>query len=337
MTSKLRIAVIGLGSMGSNHLRVLLKLPDVEVTGVADADAERVARATANQPFPGFPDAATLLAESTPQAVTVVVPTQAHEEVVTQAFAAGADVLVEKPIAGSLAAGRRMARAAEEAGRTLAVGHIVRFNPAVEELRRRMQEGQGGRVLQLRTRRLGPFPHRIRDVGVIHDLAIHDIDLMRFLLDDDIERVYAEAQSHINTSREDLVTAIVHFRSGTVGSLEVNWLTPVKERSLHVLCEGGMFAVDGELQTLAFYENFDAAALPGTLSSVTEGPMTKYPIEVVEPLQTEIERFVDGVRNGTAPAVSADDGLAALAVAEAMVRSAACGEPVAVEDIRAGA
>lgn len=337
MKEKLRIAVIGLGSMGSNHLRVLLGLPDVEVVAVADADPERVAQATKNQPFPGFPNATTLLAESNPQAVTVVVPTQAHEEVVIQALAAGADVLVEKPIAGTLEAGRRMARAAEEAGRTLAVGHVVRFNSAIVELKDRMRAGQGGRVLQLRARRLGPFPHRIRDVGVIHDLAIHDIDLMRFLLEDDIERVYAEAQSHINTSKEDLVTAIVHFRSGTVGSLEVNWLTPVKERALHVLCEGGMFVVDGQTQTLEFYENFDAVALPGAFYSVTEGPMTKYPITEVEPLKTELESFVAGVRDGTPPAVSADDGLAALAVAEAMVRSAELGEPVTVEDIRAGA
>ena len=159
---------------------------------------------------------------------------------------------------------------------------------------------------------------------------------MRFLLDDEIERVYAEAQSHINTSREDLVTAILHFRAGTVGSLEVNWLTPVKERTVDVLCEGGMFTVDAEQQSLAFYENFDAAARPGTLSSVTEGPMTEYPVSPGEPLRVELERFVKAARDGVPPAVSADDGLAALAAAEAMVQSAAEGRPVAVEDIRAG-
>ena len=337
MSARLRIAVIGLGSMGSNHLRVLAGMEDVEVVGVADADSQRVAKATADQLFPGFPDVATLLAESDPQAVTIVVPTQAHEEVAFRAFEAGADVLVEKPIAGTLEAGRRMARAAREARRLLSVGHIVRFNPAIEELRRRLRAGQGGRILQLRTHRLGPFPHRIRDVGVIHDLATHDIDVMRFLLDDEVERVYAEAQSHINTSREDLVSAILHFQSGVVGSLEVNWLTPVKERTLHVLCEGGMFSVDAELQSLTFYENFAAAVRPGTLSSVTEGPVTEYPITFGEPLKLELERFITSVRSGTPPAVTADDGLAALATAEALVLSAARGEPVPVEDIRAGA
>src|SRR5205085_10403124 len=138
----------------------------------------------------------------------------------------------------------RIAKAAERREVVLTVGHIERYNPAIGELRRRLKDGQGGRVLQIRARRIGPFPHRIRDVGVIHDLAPHDIDIMRYLLDDEVESVFAEARRHINTDNEDLFAGMLRFRGGTQGLLDINWLTPTKERSLTVLCEKGMFVVD---------------------------------------------------------------------------------------------
>lgn len=335
MERPLRAAVIGLGSMGANHLRVYSEIAGVEVVGVADTDPERVARATAGRTFPGFPDAATLLVETSPDIVSVVVPTTFHEEVALQALAAGCQVLVEKPIAATLEAARRVAAASAARGRMLSVGHIVRFNSAVRELKQRLTEGQGGPVLEVQTRRVGPFPHRIRDVGVIHDLATHDIDIMRYLLGDDVATVYAVAQSHINTAYEDLVSAMLLFRGGVIGTLDVNWLTPTKERTLTVLCERGMFVVDHEAQSLEFYENFAARAREGAIASVTEGPMTRYPIAYQEPLRLELEQFRDAVLSGGVPPVSAHDGIAAIAVAEAMVRSAKQGMPVPVDEVGA--
>jgi predicted dehydrogenase len=210
------------------------------------------------------------------------------------------------------------------------VGHIERFNPAIQELKRRLSEGQGGGVLQVRARRVGPFPHRIRDVGVVHDLAPHDIDIMRYLLDDEVTDVFASARRHINTEHEDLFFGVLTFAGGAMGVLDINWLTPTKERSLTVLCEKGMFVVDYAGQSLAFYENFAAAARPGTLASVTEGPMTRYPIVAREPLRAEIEAFRDAVLAGGPPPVPASDGLAALRIVEALVESANRGLPVTV-------
>lgn len=335
MERPLRAAVIGLGAMGANHVRVYSEIAGVEVVGVADTDPERVTRATAGRTFPGFPDAATLLAETSPDIVSVAVPTTYHEEVAVQALEAGCHVLVEKPIAATLSAANRVAAAAAACGRLLTVGHIVRFNPAVSDLKRRLADGQGGRILEVQTRRVGPFPHRIRDVGVIHDLATHDIDIMRYLLGDDVATVYAVAQSHINTDYEDLVSAMLLFRGGVIGTLDVNWLTPTKERTLTVLCERGMFVVDHEAQSLTFYENFAARAREGAVASVTEGPMTRYPIAYQEPLRLELEGFRDAVRSGGPPPVTAADGIAAIAVAEAMVRSAGRGAPVPVDEVGA--
>lgn len=328
MTSPLRAAVIGLGSMGANHVRVFSDMTGVELAGVADSDPDRVAHVTAGRTFPGFPDAATLLAETSPDIVSVVVPTGLHEQVATLVMNAGAHVLVEKPIAASLEAGVRLAELARERGLIFAVGHIERFNPAIRELKSRLDAGLGGAVLQLRARRVGPFPHRIRDVGVIHDLGVHDIDIMRFLLGDDVERVYAHAMRHIHTDNEDMLTGMLHFRGGALGVLDINWLTPTKERTLTALCERGLYAVDYAAQSLTFYENYAATVRDGLFASVTEGPMTRYPIIQREPLRAELEAFRDAVRDGKPSPVSAEDGLAALSVAEALVESAELQSPV---------
>jgi predicted dehydrogenase len=326
----IRAAVIGLGSMGANHARVLSDMDGVELVAVADADATRVERAIGGRAIYGFEGAAHLLAESRPEMVSVVVPTGLHEEIAVACLEAGAHVLVEKPIAATLAGGEHISRRARSLDRLVSVGHIERFNPAILALKRRLADGQGGRVIQLRARRVGPFPHRIRDVGVIHDLAPHDIDIMRFLLDDEVERVYAETQRHIHTQNEDLFAGMLRFANGTLGLLEINWLTPTKERTLTVLCEKGMFAVDYAAQTLAFYENFAATAREGAIASVTEGPMTRYPIANREPLRVELEAFRDAITAGSPAPVPAEDGLAALAVAEALVRSGESGMPVPV-------
>ena len=333
MTAPLRAAVIGLGSMGANHARVFSDTPGVELAGVADPDPARVASAIAGRAIRAFADTDTLLSETKPDLVSVVVPTQLHEEVALKVIAAGANLLLEKPIAATLPAARRIARAAAEKGVLLTIGHIERFNPAIRELKKRLSEGQGGRIIQVRARRVGPFPHRIRDVGVIHDLGPHDIDIMRFLLDDEIERVYAEARRHINTDNEDLFAGMLRFRGGALGLLEINWLTPTKERTLSVLCEKGMFVVDYAAQTLVFFENFAAVAREGAIASVTEGPMTRYPIGNREPLRVELESFRDAVRDRLPAPVSAHDGMVALAVAEALVASAESGTPVSVEEV----
>lgn len=319
--------------MGANHARVLADLEGVELVAVADADPERVRRAIGGRPILGFGDAATLLREIRPELVCVVVPTQLHEEVAVAAIKAGAHVLVEKPIAAALESAARIAKAAETEGVTLTVGHIERFNPAVRELKQRLLAGQGGRVIQLRARRVGPFPHRIRDVGVIHDLAPHDIDVMRYLLDEEVVRVYAESRRHIHTENEDLFAGLLTFTGGAQGMLDINWLTPMKERTLTVLCEKGMFVADYAAQSLAFYENYAASAREGVIASVTEGPMTRYPVANREPLRLELESFRDAIIAGTPAPVSAHDGMVALAVAEALVRSADTALPVAVAQV----
>jgi predicted dehydrogenase len=153
---------------------------------------------------------------------------------------------------------------------------------------------------------------------------------MRYLLGDEVGRVYADARSHINTDNEDLFVGLLHFERGSLGVLDINWLTPAKQRSLTVLCERGMFVVDYAAQSLTFYENYAAVAREGAIASVTEGPMTRYPITYHEPLRLELEAFREAVLAGGPAPVSAADGIAALAVSEALVQSAREQRPVPV-------
>lgn len=331
MNNPLRAAVIGLGSMGANHARVLHDLPGVDLTAVADTDPERLARATSGRPTLPFQDYREMLREIKPDMVSVVVPTRVHRQIALDVIAAGAHVLVEKPLAATSAEANEVAAAAAKAGVALTVGHIERFNPAIQELKRRLVEGQGGRVIQIRARRVGPFPHRIRDVGVIHDLAPHDIDVMRHLLDDDVERVYAEAQGRINTEHEDIFAGILYFKGGAVGMLDINWLTPMKERTLTVLCEKGMFVANYASQSLEFYENFAATAREGAIATVTEGPMTRYLVGNREPLRVELEAFRDAVIGKSSPPVTAADGIAALLTVEALVESSNCHQTITLK------
>ena len=334
----LRAGVIGLGAMGANHARVWADVPGVELAAVADPDEARAVAVTRGRTARGYADAAAMLAEEQLDLVSVAVPTGAHADVARAAVARGVAVLVEKPLAATTAEGEALRDAAAAAGVPLMVGHIERFNPAVVELGRRLRAGELGRVFQVHARRVGPFPERVRDVGVVLDLATHDIDVMRFLLGSDVVRVQAETQRRIHTEREDMLAGLLRFADGVVGVLDVNWLTPTKIRELAVLGERGMFVVDYLARELRFYENAGAVGEPGDwaahhLKGVREGEARLLPVEKREPLRLELEAFAAAVRSGAPVPVTADDGLAAMHVAEALVRAAAVGEAVAVAGV----
>jgi predicted dehydrogenase len=267
----------------------------------------------------------------------VAVPARLHEKVALDVIKSGRSVLVEKPLAPTLAEGRRLAEAAAQAGVSLMAGHIERFNPAVQDLRRRLAAGEAGRVLQLTARRLGPFAARTRDVSVVHDLAFHDIDVMRYVLGDEVESVFAQTQTAVRTDFDDALMGTMTFAGGAIGTLDVNWLTPRKVRELTVLGEHGLFVLDYLDQTLDFYQSEpnESAAASGrswpalqTLRGSGPGQVMRIAIEPREPLERELSAFVASLRDKTPPPVTAEDALAALAVADALTESARTGQPV---------
>ncbi|BBB47404.1 UDP-N-acetylglucosamine 3-dehydrogenase [Pelolinea submarina] len=311
--------------MGFNHLRVYSELDGVQLVGISDVSAERLETLKSRFQVSAYTDYRKLIENEKPDAVSITVPTSEHEQVATFALRAGVNVLVEKPIASTVEEGQRLIDLAREMNRKLMVGHIIRFNPAMQALKARLDAGEVGKIFQIFCRRAGPFPARIRDVGVVVDLAPHDVDIMRFLTGMDPLRVFAETEQRIHTDHEDMLFGLLRFPHGITAALEINWLTPTKIRETLVLGEKGMFRVDDLLQDLYFYENSQATgelwAGIKSIRGVSEGKMIRYDLKRQEPLKAEIQAFLDAVKNDTTVPVTGEDGLKALRLSLALVES----------------
>jgi predicted dehydrogenase len=328
---RLRAGVVGLGMMGRNHVRVWDEgIDGVDLVAVADPDTAAVRSSTAGRQARGFDDPERMFAEEELDLVSIVAPTSLHLPVTLAALRAGANVLVEKPIAATRDEATRMIDAAGEAGRMLTVGHIERFNPVIRELHRRLADGELGRIFQISATRLGPFPARIRDVGVVVDLAPHDLDIMRYLVGSEPVRIYAETERRIHTEHEDLFNGMMKFANGVVGVLNINWLTPTKQRALTVTGERGMYVADYIAQDLVFYANPDADGtwMNRGVTSVAEGEMARRSVRREEPLTVELREFARAVRDGGPPPVDPHDAMIALLLASKMVESALSGEVI---------
>jgi predicted dehydrogenase len=335
------VAVVGLG-FGRNHARVLHELPGVRLAAICDRDPDRLAEEARGRDVASYDDHRDMLRRERLDAVIVAVPTRLHTAVAEDAIATGCAVMVEKPIASTLEEGRRLVERAEAAGVPLMHGHIERFNPAVQELARRLQAGEAGRVIQITTRRLAYFVDRPRDfdVGVVHDLAFHDIDVMRLLTGAEVERAYAETLTNIRTPFEDALNGTLRFRagepgSGVIGTLEVNRLSARIVRELSVLGDRGEFVLDYREQSLEFRPAQSLQADPQR----QEGPLVRLqgaepgqPVAIAvmhqEPLLAELSAFVDAVRAGGPMPVKNQDALAALEIADALTAAGRSGRTI---------
>ena len=327
---ELRIGLAGLGSMGRNHLRVLTARDDIRVAAVADPLAPALSAATAQTGAQGFGAPQAMIAEVDLDAVVIAAPTTAHVPLALAAIERGIAVLVEKPLAASVDGALKVVAAAAAAGVPVQVGHIERFNPAVLELGRLIGEGWLSAIYSITSRRAGPFPARIRDVGVTVDLATHDADIASWIVGERPIRVYGETAQRIHATNEDLLFGLLRFPSGATGMLDVNWLTPAKRRQLVVVGEEGMFELDYLTQRLTFTQATDTTnpRLIGGYAPVFEGEVVELPVVSAEPLASEIEAFVRVVREGGKPAVDVEDGLWAVAVATSLLSAAADGVAV---------
>jgi predicted dehydrogenase len=318
--------------MGRHHVRVLQDIDRVELVAISDPEPRALALALRGRDLRGYLSYTEMLSRESLDFVVVAVPTSLHREVGTAAMRAGAHVLIEKPIAATCTEARALMEAASAYDRWLAVGHLERFNPAVVGLKERLNAGELGRVFRLHARRMGPFPARIRDVGVVIDLATHDIDIARYLLGSEPTRVYAETARRIHTDHEDMLSALMRFETNTVVQLDVNWLTPTKIREISVTGESGMFFVNYLTQELSFYENslFQNGVPNGPIDSVVEGKMVRFRIEQQEPLRAELEHVVEGIERNRPPLVGPEDAYRALEIAEQIVTAGRIGEAITV-------
>ncbi|NOZ59702.1 MAG: Gfo/Idh/MocA family oxidoreductase [Euryarchaeota archaeon] len=308
----IRAGVIGTGAMGQHHVRILSQLENVELVGIADLNAHvlnSLARRYGTTPYTDYRE---LLFRNELDVVTVAVPTTLHREVALAAIESGASVLVEKPIADSLEAATEIIRAARRHGVKLMVGHIERFNPAIIALKEIIDRGEIGKVVSMSAKRVGPHNPRIRDVGIILDLGVHDIDVMQYLYGERIRRVFASAGKVLHP-HEDYSSMLLKFSNGYSGVIETNWLTPHKVRELTVVGTEGIAYVDYLKATLRIYDDYW---------------IKEAKVEKREPLLNEISHFIECVEGGREPIVSGEDGRHVLEVALAAIRSYRAGRVV---------
>lgn len=317
----LRAGLIGLGAMGRNHARVLSELDGVALVGVLEP-AGSPGRAARGAPV--VENLSALLALDLDYAV-VACPTALHEEIGIRLADAGVCALIEKPLAHSVEAAARLVTAFEKQGLVAAVGHIERYNPALQSLRTRLEAGSLGDVYQVVTRRQGPFPHRIADVGVVKDLATHDIDLTSWVTGQEYTSVSARTVSKSGRPHEDMVAVVGQLADGSMVNHLVNWLSPLKERSTVVTGELGCFVADTLTADLTFYANGAHATEWEALRAfrgVSEGDMIRYAIPKREPLLVEHERFRDAVLGETDDIVTLRQGCRTVQVSAAVLESA---------------
>ncbi|PRY55866.1 putative dehydrogenase [Knoellia remsis] len=325
--ANLRAGLIGLGMMGRHHGRVLGSLPGVDLVAVADpgGDVHGVAGGR-----PVLENIEQLIEQGLDYCM-VAVPTIYHEEVGLALAEAGVHAIIEKPLAQDTPAATKVAEAFEAKGLVGAVGHIERYNPSLQEARRRLEAGDLGDVYQVTTRRQGPFPARIADVGVVKDLGTHDIDLTAWVTQQTFTAVAARTAYKSGREHEDLVAVTGQLSNGVVTNHLVNWLSPLKERVTIITGEKGAFVADTLTADLTFYANGEVQTTWDDIANfrgVSEGDVVRYAISKPEPLRVEHEQFRDAVLGKDTDIVTMKQGLETVRVAEACIESAKTGQTV---------
>lgn len=326
------VGVIGLGSMGRHHVRNVRETPGETLVAVADPGGDKFGVAG---DLEVLPDVEALIAAGI-EAAIVAVPTAFHREVALQLAAAGVHTLIEKPLAPSVAEGREIVAAFEAAGVVGACGYVERCNPALMELSRRVKAGELGEIFQIATRRQGPFPVRIADVGVIQDLATHDVDLTAWLAGAPYRSIAARAARKSGRDQEDLVLATGVLENGVIVNHVVNWFSPFKERVTTVTGERGALVADTMNSTLTFFENgtkeveWDQVA---NVRGVSVGEVRQYALDQREPLRVEHENFLAAIAGDTSRIVSLGDALGTLRVLDGIVESCRTGETITLNQV----
>lgn len=315
----INVGVIGVGAMGYNHARVYYRLENANLIATSDVSERTLSKVSKKYEAEGYTDYKELLKNPEIEVVSVCVPTTHHHSVVMDAIAYGKHVLVEKPIAFTLEEAEEMIAFAKEKGVKIGTGHVERFNPAVQKAKELIKNDVIGDVVSASAKRVGPFPPRIKDVGVTVDLAIHDLDVMYYLFKEDVTQVYATMGSILEKCEyEDHAEIMTKFKNGITGILEVNWLTPYKRRELEITGTDGIISIDYIDQSIDVYGKF----------------AQDVEIQHEEPLKEEVKSFLNSIIKDEDPEITGEDGLNALKIVLAANKSSKEHIPIALDEIR---
>jgi predicted dehydrogenase len=318
--ANLRAALVGLGIMGVNHARVLSNLEGVDLVAVADPQGDSRGALPQHDVLKSVDE---VIKKGVDYCV-IAAPTAFHEEIALKLIDNNIHILIEKPIAHTHESALNIATAAKKKDLIGAVGHIERYNSALQQARIRIQDGALGEIYQISTRRLGPFPARIADVGVVMDLATHDIDLTTWISNSQYKYLSAEAAARSGREHEDLVAIVAGLQNGIVVNHLVNWLSPLKERTTVITGENGTFVVDTLSSDLTYYENGKIQIAQDQLAhfkGVSQGDIRSFAFEKPEALRTEHQNFRDAVKGIKSEIVTLESGCSTVQVAESAIKS----------------
>ncbi len=303
--AKLNVAVVGCGFWGKNHARVFSELDDCNLSAVVDIDSDRARAFGILYNVDWYTDLSSVLKKENVDSVSICTPTVTHAKLALEAIEAGKHVLIEKPMTSTIEEAEEVISAAKFNDVKIMIGFIERFNPAVKRAEELIRSGEIGQIVMASARRVSRWPVRIGDVGVVKDLAIHDIDLMCHLFNDEVEQVYAVTGS-VSHRFEDHAYIVLRFKKGAA-FIEANWITPKKIRNLTLTGTEGIIQVEYIKQALTVENN-----------NMMYMPVLSYE----EPLKLELSHFVKSILNDQGPKPSGEDGFRALRICEEALKSA---------------
>ncbi len=325
---KVRIGIIGLGNMGLNHLRVYLNNPSVLIVAICDVDENNLERASSFcKNAATYTSYKEMLEKEHFNGVSIVVPTAFHKDVAIAAAHHKIPLLLEKPMAQNTQEAMQILEVLKNSNTPCLLGHIERFNPSVTLLKKKLDEKTLGKIYSIFINRIGPFPIQSVSTDIIKELAIHDLDVLRYLFPCSPARIYALQQNNITTPHSDILSCLIQLEDGIIASINVNWVSPTKKRELFITGEKGILHLDYIKQELYHYKQ-PTQKYPYTddiMFKRLEGEVVKFEIDKKEPLVLEIQHFIDMIINNVQPFVSAEDGLIVLTLAQ-KISSIAHGE-----------
>jgi UDP-N-acetylglucosamine 3-dehydrogenase len=329
----MRVAVIGTGGMGKNHCRAYSELKEVDLVAASDINKEEIKKISKEYECNTYTSYMEMLKKERIDAISICVPTSLHFKVVMDVLKKyKCAILVEKPITYDVLEAKKMISLAKKKDTLLMVGHIERYNPAIQKVKEIVKNGLIGKIFTMSSRRVGLTPPRKIDCGVILDLSVHDIDVMRFISEQEVRDVFCNAKQ-VFTKFEDCAFLQMKFENDILSMIEVNWLTPIKIRELFITGERGILKIDYISQDILFYEKQIDRGIKSfeDLICKYETIAKKVFVKKEEPLKLELLNFIRSADGIEEPLVKAEDGLIAIQITNAALRSIKTGKKQGVK------
>lgn len=318
---ELNLAIIGAGNMGRHHARIYNEMPAANLIAICDTNKSKAGDLAYKYDCAYYIDCLEMLRQSRIDAVSIAVPTHMHTSVALQMMEMGLHVLLEKPIASSLAEAKEIIEKAREKNIKLMIGHVERFNPAVRRMKELISDGRLGEIISINIKRVGGLPPQMKDANVIIDLGIHDIDICNYLLGEQPKKAYGIKSKNVVDAQEDSAVVLLEYAKAS-SFIEVNWITPVKIRTMDITGTKAFARLDYIKQEIILYENSYINQGPDTYDSFEEfisrfslTDVINIGVNKAEPLRCELESFLHCIMNDDEPLVNGEDAYKSLEIA----------------------